>query len=407
MQPTRAWFVTMAGALLVACSSGSGGAGFGGTGDDGGGSGSSSSGAGSSSGSMLTGGSSSGSGSSSGGGTSGGGSSSGAGGSSGGVVDGGTPFDSGVSTGDVGQTVTLNATPFQVAAGAEVYKCEVFANPFGGAADLVALHGTMSAGSHHFFLFSINSANAAVEPVEMPGALNTLGSCSGNGIEFHPYPFLSQQPDWTVTFPKASDGSPMGYPLAASNLLMVNVHYLNATAAAITANVKITIEAAKPGVVKTHVGTLFLNQNPINIPVTPMSAPVLTTKSWGGNPGAASTDGSYYIFTSWSHMHRWGLDINASTNGQVFYDETNWDSPALFYHGNVPAGATNPPTASGASSPVHMAANQGISWTCKYYNDTTGTLTFGDSAKSNVMCIYMGQYYPADPTNPDVIDILN
>jgi hypothetical protein len=30
-------------------------------------------------------------------------------------------------------------------------------------------------------------------------------------------------------------------------------------------------------------------------------------------------------------------------------------------------------------------------------------LTFGDSAQTNVMCIYIGQYYPASATAPDVI----
>ena len=50
-----------------------------------------------------------------------------------------------------------------------------------------------------------------------------------------------------------------------------------------------------------------------------------------------------------------------------------------------------------------MTSSQSITWSCSYYNDTGATLTFGDSAISNVMCIYLGQYYPASPTQPDVI----
>ncbi len=145
----------------------------------------------------------------------------------------------------------------------------------------------------------------------------------------------------------------------------------------------------------------------MNLPVTPMTSPVVLSKTWGGNPGAASSDGSYDIFTSWSHMHRWGLDFQASTNNQVFYDETNWDSPGLFWHGSGPPAVSNSPTATGASSPVHMTSSQGITWSCKYYNDTGATLTFGDSDKSNIMCIYIGQYYPASATTPDVIDAYN
>jgi hypothetical protein len=37
-------------------------------------------------------------------------------------------------------------------------------------------------------------------------------------------------------------------------------------------------------------------------------------------------------------------------------------------------------------------------------------MTFGDSAQTNVMCIYIGQYYPADttsPSYPDIVSVLN
>jgi hypothetical protein len=307
--------------------------------------------------------------------------------------------DASIPAADIGKTVTLTAQPFTVAAGAEVFKCQLFPNPFGADSDIVWMHGDMTAGSHHFFLFSIDPTSALVYS-------QTLGDCPGKGIEFHPFPFLSQQPHWTVQFPKASDGSPMGYPLVAANYLMINVHYLNATAAAITPTVSITIETAKPGIVKTHVGTLFLNQTTMSVPTTAtMASPVDTTGSWGGNPGAVSSDGSYTIFSSWSHMHRTSMDFTASTNNQVFYNEANWDSPGLFWH--IPGFGANPTTATGSSTPIHMTSSQGISWTCKYYNDTGSTLTFGDSAKSNVMCIYLGQYYPASATAPDVIYVFN
>src|SRR5579872_4101862 len=57
---------------------------------------------------------------------------------------------------DVAQTITLTADSFTVAPGAEVYKCQTFANPFGKDVDLILMDGTMSAGSHHFFLFNID-----------------------------------------------------------------------------------------------------------------------------------------------------------------------------------------------------------------------------------------------------------
>jgi hypothetical protein len=293
----------------------------------------------------------------------------------------GINIDASIPTADVGQTVTLTADAFDVAPGAEVYKCQTFANPFGGAADIVSMHGRMSAGSHHFFLFNLDPLTVALR-----ASPTSLVDCPGGGVEFHPFPYLSQQPDWTVRYPTAADGSPMGYPLAAANSLMINVHYLNSSAQTIHASVTIDITAAKPGVVTTHVGTLFLNQTTLSVPPTPMSAPVDESMTWSG-----SLSHDYSIFTSWSHMHKWSVDFKASTNGQVFYEEKNWDSPQLFVH----------------PAPIPMTASQSLTWTCTYYNDTGSTLTFGDSAIKNVMCIYLGQYYPADPSSPDVVYVVN
>lgn len=280
---------------------------------------------------------------------------------------------------DVGQTVTLTADPFTVPAGAEVYKCQVFANPFGQDVDLTYMDGTMSQGSHHFFLFNMAPSTGRTQPTP-------LQDCPGGGLEFHPFPYLSQQQHWVVNYPDPT----MGYRLPAQNALMINVHFLNPGATAIQASVTITLTAAKPGVVTTHVGTIFLNNTFFSVPPTPQASPQPYTKTWAPPPG--SLPANYTIFTSWSHMHKTGVDFQASTNGSVFYEEKMWDSPPLHLH----------------SPALQMTGSTPITWSCSYYNDTGGTLSFGESANNNVMCIYIGQYYPVvDPQNPDLVEILN
>ena len=375
---TKAFVVTIASALLLACSNGNSTQGF--PSENSGGS----SGAGASSSGGGSGGTSStGQIGSSTVGSSGG--SSGPGSSSGGTPDGGGPgvyADADIPDSDVDQTITLTADPFTVAAGAEVFMCQVFANPYGANADIISMHGTMSVGSHHFFLFNMDPDTTGLSVVYAAN-IGKLAACPGGGLEFHPFPFLSQQPDWTVNYPTASDGSPMGYPLVAANSLMVNIHYLNTTSEAISPSVSIAIKTAKPGVVKTYVGTLFLNQTSLSVP-----SPVPTTATWNGDPSLPST---YSLYASISHMHQWSLGFTASTNSNVFYTNTNWSSPPLFLHDPV----------------IPMTSSQSITWTCSYFNDTGMTLTFGDSAKSNIMCIYMGDYYPANSTEPDIIASLN
>ena len=50
--------------------------------------------------------------------------------------------------------ITLTMSPFVVPAGGEVYKCQNFANPFGGAdTEVTAFESHMTKGSHHLLLF--------------------------------------------------------------------------------------------------------------------------------------------------------------------------------------------------------------------------------------------------------------
>jgi hypothetical protein len=299
-----------------------------------------------------------------------------------------------ISDPDVDQTVTLTTDVFTVQPNQEVYNCQLFTNPFKKQADLIWMQGKMSQGSHHFFVFNVDPLSAVLYS-------KSLAPCPMGGLEIHPFPFLSQQPLWTMQYPTDSGGAPMGYSLPSANDLLLDVHFLNATSSAIRATASITIKIAKSGVVKTHVGSLFLNDTLISVPANAtVQKPAVSNGSWGGNPGAASSDGSYSIFTSWSHMHRWGMGLTVSSNGTQFYSESNWQEPALFWH--MP-GYTSSPTATGPTQPVKMSATQGINWSCKDSNDTGKTLTFGESAQSNVMCIYVGQYYPANATSPDIL----
>ena len=68
---------------------------------------------------------------------------------------------------DQGPSVPLTMNGFSVPAGGEVYKCQVFANPFSGTnTDILKVHSVISAGSHRFVVFSISSTLAAIEPGE-------------------------------------------------------------------------------------------------------------------------------------------------------------------------------------------------------------------------------------------------
>jgi hypothetical protein len=377
------WKIAAVATGLFACSSG--GHGF--TADQ------SSSGAGSSSGSSTA---SSSSGSSVLGGSSSG-TSSGSGGGSGGITQGGggpnIPADAAVTTNgydadipdaDLDPPITLTMTSFSVPPNSEVFKCQEFGNPWGRDVDIVKLDGYMSPGSHHFFLFNMDSTTLRTQAAP-------LGDCPGAGIEFHPFPYLSQQPGhYIISYPQAN----MGYPLVAANGLMMNSHYLNTGSTATTPTVSITIYPAKPGVVTTHVGSIFLNNTLFSVPK------MTTTPTWYAKTQTPITAEDYTILSHWSHMHKYSTDFQALVGTNKFYDEADWSEPQMINAGTDPMHLL----------PMPVKASTAITWQCLYTNPTSSDMTFGDSAQTNVMCIYIGQYYPADttsPSYPDIVSVLN
>jgi len=273
------------------------------------------------------------------------------------------------------QVYTFKMDTFVVNPGDEVYKCQQIGNPFGKDVDFIYYEGQMSAGSHHLFLFNM-------DPSTMRTQAAPFGDCPGKGIEFHPFPYGSMQPNFNVGYPEQG----MGYHFVTSHGLMLNSHYLNSGSTPITAQVQVKVTVAAPGTVSKYVGTLFLNNTLFSVPANvPMTSPIAETAS------TVPLNTDYQILTSICHMHKTSLGFTVSANGQVFYSESNWDEPKLFVH----------------TPYLAMKGGTKITWTCNYYNPTSQTLSFGDSAVTNVMCIYMGQYFPADPNNSDVISVLN
>ena len=81
-------------------------------------------------------------------------------------------------------------------------------------------------------------------------------------------------------------------------------------------------------------------------------------------------------------MHSRGVHFVAQTStGVPLIDDTTWNEP--------PSHAFDPP--------VMLNPGDSVSWTCTYDNDTSMSLSYGDSAAKNEMCIFTGLYYSTNP----------
>jgi hypothetical protein len=254
--------------------------------------------------------------------------------------------------------------PFTVPPTTEVYKCQTFANPFGGKdTDIVEYEEHMTEGSHHMFIFF--SPGATDGPIQ---------DCKAGGFEFHPYPFTAQAKDLTLTYPAT-----VGSHIPGSMGFELNAHFINVTSTAYQATLTVVLHVAAAGSVTQYAGGTFMNQVALVVPPTgqPTTSTATCTVPYDMN-----------VMGSGSHMHNRATDFVATSGSQQLYTTKQWADP-------VPA-VYNPPTI--------LKKGSQVTWSCTYVNDTTAPLTFGESAQNNIMCIYEMQFYPVqDPNNPTIV----
>lgn len=252
-----------------------------------------------------------------------------------------------------GGTVTVTMDSFVVPAGAEVYKCQNFVNPFGGAdVEVKQFESHMTAGSHHLLVFYKNGLTSS----------GPLGSCSG--LEFAATPYGSQRRDDLLTFPPG-----VAAFIPGTQGMRFQSHYLNATDKDITASVAVTFHKALPGTITDHAGVLFFVNTDLKIPSTNM--PFTLQKTC---PLTVPVN----IIQSASHMHQHAVGFTASSDTSMIYQTREW----------------NEPTPAVFAPPLHLEAGSSITFGCTWVNNSGATLTFGESAMTNEMCIFTAQFYP-------------
>jgi hypothetical protein len=297
------------------------------------------------------------------GGTGGGGTGgTGGGGGTGGTGGGGGTGGTGGGGGSNGNTVVIQTQPFTVQPGGEVFMCQDFANPFGGAdAEISQIDSTMTLGSHHMLLFFQDNATDS-----------NVASCAA--LQFQPMLFGAQQPTTSLPYPAGVAALVKG-----TQGFHMQMHYLNTTLNPIMAQVTITFTKATAGTITQHAGVFFFNNlSGINV------APGVTTNV----TASCNFPKAVNVMYATAHTHKFTNSFTASTGGNMVYSTTSWDaSPNTAY-----------------APPLMLAQGATMSWTCNITNPSSATsnLTFGESANTNDMCIFDGQYYPADDTNPTI-----
>ena len=246
------------------------------------------------------------------------------------------------------QTVKIPLVP-----GQETVKCQNFDNPLGGVDSAVVETDSEMVSSHHMFVFHDPSFKNT----------NSVADCSG--IEFHDLFHMAQTPEQFFVYPPN-----VGRILKGSEGIRVLVHLLNTTSDAQTAQVTIKFHYGATTAVKNIAVSLFLNTALLSVP------PGMSTQSRTSGPLPATTN----LLSAVSHMHSRAVNFTAkSSDGVMIYQGTEWNEPKPTYFQ-----APYPKLKQGTT----------INWACTYNNTTGQTLTFGESANTNEMCILAGVVWP-------------
>lgn len=253
-------------------------------------------------------------------------------------------------------TVSIMSDAFLLKAGQETYKCQNFDNPFGGKDTAInRIVSDMTEGSHHLHLYHLTE-----------GTSRTLEDCDSS--DFHPLTYTASAPHSMFSYPEG-----MATRLLGKQGLRVQLHYINTSDndRMVTATLKLSPTDAST--VQKWVSELYFNQ--LNVSVPPGANQTVTTSCTIPN-----TYGPIGLIAGYTHMHKRGVHFVAKTgDGTMLADVDTWDEPPTIIY----------------DTPIMLNPGDKIEWTCTYNNDTGRTLTFGESAETNEMCIYLARFFSA------------
>lgn len=279
-------------------------------------------------------------------------------------ASGGAGGSSGAGTGGAGgsvatESVTIETSPRKLEPGEEAFFCQELSNPFGQDVEVVQSESFMTPGSHHMFVF--------YEPDAIDGPVH---DCSG--LEYKRTLHTAQTPQHLTKYPPG-----VGRFVEAGTGLKVLAHYLNTGSEVVNAKISVVFQVAPAGSVKAQAASLFFNNMAIAVP----------PKGPGTAQATCTLPYDVKVIDVVSHMHKWGVKFEAkASNGSVVYQGSDWNEPVPKVY----------------DPPLELPAGTDITYTCSYQNTTPNTLTFGESAQANEMCILSGTYYPA-PNGKSII----
>jgi hypothetical protein len=263
------------------------------------------------------------------------------------------------------QGLQLASPSFTLQPGEELFKCWYTTLPNDVEIAATKLQSQMTPGSHHFIVYTTSTAERPDGTFEDCSARQGAVSLANAPI----WLYSTQDPTAELKMP---DGVAM--PLAAHQALYFDMHYINATTAPMTVQVKLNFDYATG--TYQRAGAFVTYNTQIKIPAGGM-------QTVSGDCDVPS-EANFFIMSTHSHKRTIGA-LAAKSVGGVMGDQivktTDWEHAGVSWF--------NAPTY------LNFAAGEKLHYECTYKNDSSDVITVGESAAKNEMCMAIGYYFPA------------
>jgi hypothetical protein len=282
--------------------------------------------------------------------------------------DGGTGGDDvgiDASTGGETPAFTITSKDVTLQPGEEVTYCYYFHTPNTANLAIKKWSSDMQPVSHHVIMF-FGSAN---QPADGTLSANNCGS----GIPIWIY--ASQTAHGELTMPQDDGaGKPLGMNVPANQAAYLQIHYLNATDAPVTAPVTLNAYAYADGTAYTPTAAYITYNQTIKI--MPHEMGHLESRTCNVPAGAT-------FWTVSTHAHKQAVATDIKDGGTMVFSSTDWEHPGA---------------KSWMATPFYKFASNKMTYECTYDNvgdNAALTIESGPSAVTNEMCMGTGYFFPA------------
>ncbi len=279
------------------------------------------------------------------------------------------PADASGPVVDAGTVYSLSFGPVTVNPGEEHTKCLVQRLGNDLKLHIGSLHNVLSNGSHHMIVYRSNETVEKKTPFDCTPFTDTLDPQKGSTL------VVTQKHDDTLSLP---DG--VAFALEANQMIRMEVHYINATAAPIDIKATTTFVTMDESRFKDEADFLFIGDPDISLPPN-----AKTTLGPIFFPLPTEYDGVKF-FAITGHEHQMGTKVtvsvaaNANDVGNPVYDVPGW--------------LWNEPKTVVQDPPFTIPPSGGFRFSCEWNNTSTSTVKFGESANDE-MCFFWAYYYPS------------